>query len=97
MNTVNDLAAGGITEVTPDLGETPGLSKAATLVLGRVVDGGFVVDDVRTGVTTVAAAHGRPAGLLGAGDGGQWLTDTLHTGDTVGIATRCHPMPMSRS
>ncbi|MDX3235631.1 phosphodiester glycosidase family protein [Streptomyces sp. ME03-5709C] len=91
VNTVNDLTAGGITEVTPDLGETPGLSKAATLVLGRVVDGGFVVDDVRTGVTTVPRLADGRLGLLGAGDGGQWLTDALHTGDTVGIATRLSP------
>ncbi|MEU1620688.1 phosphodiester glycosidase family protein [Streptomyces sp. NPDC005722] len=91
VNTVNDLTAGGITEVTPDLGETPGLSKPSTLVLGHVTDGGFVVDEVRTGVTTVPRLSTDQLGLLGAGDGGQWLTDTLHGGDTVGIATALSP------
>ncbi|WP_329186422.1 phosphodiester glycosidase family protein [Actinacidiphila glaucinigra] len=91
VNTVNDLTAGGITEVTPDLGDTPGLPKAATLVLGHVTDGGFVVEEVRTGVTTVPRLSTGRLGLLGAGDGGQWLTDTLHGGDRVGIATRLSP------
>lgn len=91
VNTVNDVTSGGITEVTPALGETPGLPKASTLVLGHVTDGGLVVDDVRTGVTTVPRLADGRLGLLGAGDGGQWLTDTLHAGDTVGIATRLSP------
>ncbi|MFJ7948999.1 phosphodiester glycosidase family protein [Streptomyces sp. NPDC096354] len=91
VNTVNDLASGGITEVTPDLGETPGLSKPSTLVLGHVTDGGFVVDNVQTGVTAVPRLTADQLGLLGAGDGGQWLTDNLHGGDTVGIATRLSP------
>ncbi|MFD9003255.1 phosphodiester glycosidase family protein [Streptomyces sp. NPDC059582] len=91
VNTVNDVASGGITEVTPDLGETPGLSKPSTLVLGHVADGGFVVDSVQTGVTTVPRLSDDQRGLLGAGDGGQWLSDNLHTGDTVGIATHLAP------
>ncbi|KUN27815.1 hypothetical protein AQJ11_14475 [Streptomyces corchorusii] len=32
VNTVNDVSTGGITEVTPDLGETPDLAKPSTLV-----------------------------------------------------------------
>lgn len=91
VNTVNDVSAGGITEVTPDLGETPGLAQPSTLVLGRATDGGFVVESVRTGVTTVPRLTAGLLGLLGAGDGGQWLTDSLHTGDEVGIATRLSP------
>ncbi|WP_405767813.1 phosphodiester glycosidase family protein [Actinacidiphila glaucinigra] len=91
VNTVNDVTSGGITEVTPDLGETPGLSKASVLVVGQVTDGGFVVDTVQTGVTAVPRLADGRLGLLGAGDGGQWLTDTLHGGDTVGIATRLSP------
>ncbi|MFF8908656.1 phosphodiester glycosidase family protein [Streptomyces olivaceoviridis] len=91
VNTVNDVSAGGITEVTPDLGETPDLAKPSTLVLGRATDGGFVVDGVRTGVTTVPRLTEGRLGLLGAGDGGQWLADSLHTGDPVGIATHLSP------
>jgi exopolysaccharide biosynthesis protein len=91
VNTVNDVASGGITEVTPELGDTPGLSKPSTLVLGHVTDGGFVVDSVQTGVTTVPRLSADRLGLLGAGDGGQWLTDNLHGGDTVGITTRLSP------
>ncbi|MEV6293880.1 phosphodiester glycosidase family protein [Streptomyces sp. NPDC051896] len=91
VNTVNDVASGGITEVTPDLGETPGLTKPSTLVIGHSADGGFVVDDVRADVTTVPRLSTGQLGLLGAGDGGQWLGDTLHTGDTVGITTKLSP------
>ncbi|MFF5547664.1 hypothetical protein [Streptomyces olivaceoviridis] len=32
VNTVNDVSTGGITEITPDLGETPDLAKPSTLV-----------------------------------------------------------------
>ncbi|MFB7494532.1 phosphodiester glycosidase family protein [Streptomyces sp. NPDC056161] len=91
VNTVNDMATGGITEVTPDLGETPDLAKASTLVLGHATDGGFVVDGVQTGVTTVPRLTTGQLGLLGAGDGGQWLGDSLHSGDKVGITTRLSP------
>ncbi|MEU3986166.1 phosphodiester glycosidase family protein [Streptomyces sp. NPDC026672] len=91
LNTVDDVASGGITEVTPDLGETPGLSTPATLVLGHVAGTGFVVDDIRTGVTTVPRLTAGRLGLLGAGAGGQWLSDTLHTGDQVGVASRLSP------
>ncbi|MFJ7078978.1 phosphodiester glycosidase family protein [Streptomyces sp. NPDC098781] len=91
VNTVNDVASGGITEVTPSLGETPGLSKPSTVVLGHTTDGGFVVDSVQGGVTTVPQLSADQLGLLGAGDGGQWLADNLHTGDTVGITTQLSP------
>lgn len=91
VNTVNDVASGGITEVTPDLGETPGLTKPSTLVLGHTADGGFVVDSVQNGVTTVPRLPAGRLGLLGAGDGGQWLVDNLHTGDAVGVTTRLAP------
>lgn len=60
-------------------------------MVGQVTDGGFVVDTVQTGVTAVPRLADGRLGLLGAGDGGQWLTDTLHGGDTVGIATRLSP------
>ncbi|MFF0288150.1 phosphodiester glycosidase family protein [Streptomyces sp. NPDC005262] len=91
VNTVNDLASGGITEVTPYLGETPDLSKPSTLVLGHTADGGFVVDSTQSGITTVPRLLADQLGLLGAGSGGQWLADNLHTGDTVGITTRLAP------
>ncbi|MGI5142535.1 phosphodiester glycosidase family protein [Streptomyces sp. CA-106110] len=91
VNTVNDVATGGITEVTPDLGETPGPSKSSTLVLGHATDGGFVVDSVRTGVTTVPRLSADQLGLLGAGAGGQWLSDNQHAGDKVAIATQLSP------
>ncbi|MER6165519.1 phosphodiester glycosidase family protein [Streptomyces violaceorubidus] len=91
VNTVDDSAAGGITEVTSGLGETPGLAKAATLVTGHTTAEGFVVDRVRTGLTTVPRLDADRTGLLGAGAGGQWLTDTLHPGDTVGITAHLSP------
>ncbi|MFJ4467085.1 phosphodiester glycosidase family protein [Streptomyces sp. NPDC089424] len=91
VNTVNDVASGGITEITPALGETPGLAEPATLALGHVTDDGFVVDDITTGLTTVPRLTAGQLGLLGAGDGGQWLSDTLRGGDRVGLATRLSP------
>ncbi|MGW5568530.1 phosphodiester glycosidase family protein [Streptomyces tendae] len=91
VNTVNDVASGGITEVTPDLGETPGLAKASTLVTGHRTGGGFVVDEVRTGLTTVPRLPAGQDGLLGASEGGQWLVDTLHPGDSVGIGRKLSP------
>ncbi|MFE7747484.1 phosphodiester glycosidase family protein [Streptomyces sp. NPDC057428] len=91
VNTVDDAVAGGITEVTSDLGETPGLAKASTLVVGHSTDDGFVVDQVSGGVTTVPRLAADQTGLLGAGAGGQWLTDTLRPGDTVGIGTHLTP------
>jgi exopolysaccharide biosynthesis protein len=90
VNTVDDVAAGGITEVTPDLGTTPGLT-GGTLVLGHTGQGGFTVDSVQTGVTSVPQLAAGQSGLLGGGAGGQWLSVTLHTGDTVGISTGLSP------
>lgn len=91
VNTVNDVAAGGITEVTSDLGVTPGLT-AGTLVLGhKTSDGAFVVDSVQTGATSVGQLSTDQVGLLGGGAGGQWLSATLHTGDTVSLAGRLSP------
>lgn len=90
VNTVDDLAGGGITEVTPDLGETPGTT-ASTLVVGHTADGGFVVDTVTNGVTTVPRLNTGQLGLLGAGAGGQWLSDNAHAGATVAVATRLSP------
>jgi exopolysaccharide biosynthesis protein len=91
VNTVDDMATGGITEVTPDLGDTPGVSKPSTLVLGHSTDGGFVVDSVQTGVTEVPKLTSGQLGLLGAGDGGQWLGDNLKNGDKVGITAHLSP------
>jgi exopolysaccharide biosynthesis protein len=91
VNTVNDVAAGGITEVTSDLGDTPGLT-AGTLVLGHKTSGGaFVVDSVQTGVTSVARLSTDQEGLLGGGAGGQWLSATLHAGDTVSLTGQLSP------
>jgi exopolysaccharide biosynthesis protein len=90
VNTVDDVAAGGVTEVTPDLGDTPGLT-GGTLVLGRQSAGGFTVESVRTGVTSVDRLAAGRSGLLGGGAGGQWLAANLHVGDTVGVAGRLSP------
>jgi exopolysaccharide biosynthesis protein len=90
VNTVNDVATGGITEVTPDLGDTPGIG-ASTLVVGHTAAGGFVVDSVTTGVTSVPRLNAGQLGLLGAGAGGQWLSDNAPVGATVAVATRLSP------
>ncbi len=91
VNTVADLAAGGITEVTPSLGACSGLT-AGTLVLGhRSGSGAFTVDSVSRGATSVDRLAGGRVGLLGAGAGGSWLAAHLRTGDTVSLATSLSP------
>ncbi|MFJ4850883.1 MULTISPECIES: phosphodiester glycosidase family protein [unclassified Streptomyces] len=90
VNTVGDLTSGGITEVTSDLGAATGLANG-TLVLGHTADGGFTVDSVQTGVTSLPQLGKDQLGLLGGGAGGTWLSANLHTGDTVGITTRLSP------
>ncbi|QWF83264.1 phosphodiester glycosidase family protein [Amycolatopsis sp. CA-230715] len=90
VNVVNDVAAGGITEVTPALGGATGLP-AGTLAVGHERPGGFVVDSVRTGVTEAPALTAGQLGLLGGGDGGKWLADTVHSGDTVSVGTAIAP------
>jgi exopolysaccharide biosynthesis protein len=91
VNTVNDLATGGITEVTSYLGASSGLTPS-TLVLGRTApDGSLTVDSVRTGVTSVDRLAKDQVGLLGAGAGGQWLSGTVHTGDSVRLDSGLSP------
>ncbi len=91
VNTVNDLATGGITEITPYFGAASGLTKG-TLVLGHAATAGaFTVDSVRTGVTSVDRLAADQTGLLGAGAGGAWLADTVHPGDTVALRTALSP------
>ena len=59
VNTVNDVAAGGITEVTSDLGARPGLTGRHPGARPHHATGAFTVDSVQTGVTSRAAAdHG---------------------------------------
>lgn len=60
-------------------------------MLGHTTDGGFVADSMQTGISTVPRLSDDQLGLLGAGAGGQWLADNLHTGDTVGITTQLAP------
>lgn len=91
VNTVDDVTTGGITEVTPDLGATPGLT-AGTLVVGHSDSGkSFTVDSVQTGVTSVNKLAKGQLGLLGGGDGGTWLAGTLHQGDTVKLTSAIAP------
>ncbi len=91
VNTVNDLAAGGITEVTPYLGDSTGLT-SGTLVLGhRSAAGVFTVDSVTGSTTSVGRLAKDQLGLLGAGAGGRWLAADVHPGDTVRLATALSP------
>jgi exopolysaccharide biosynthesis protein len=91
VNVVNDLATGGITQVTPYLGASSGLP-AATLVLGHAGAGdSFVVDSVKTDVTSVGVLPKDQVGLLGAGAGGTWLAGAVHTGDSVTLTKKIAP------
>ncbi|QYN24568.1 phosphodiester glycosidase family protein [Amycolatopsis sp. DSM 110486] len=85
VNVVNDVASGGITEITPDLGGATALP-ASTLALGHETKTGtFVVDSVQTGVTAAPALAKGQLGLLGGGAGGTWLSTTVHSGDSVSV------------
>ncbi|QRP45654.1 phosphodiester glycosidase family protein [Amycolatopsis sp. FDAARGOS 1241] len=87
VNVLNDVATGGITELTPDLGGATSLP-AGTLVLGHETKPGtLVVDSVQTGVTAAPALPTGRLGLLGGGAGAAWLSGTVHVGDSVTVAT----------
>ena len=60
-------------------------------MVGHTAAGGFVVDSVTTGVTSVPRLNAGQLGLLGAGAGGQWLSDNAPVGATVAVATRLSP------
>lgn len=97
LNVVGDLAGGGITRVTPDLGETnraPGSTTLppSTLVVGHDSgDNTFVVDSVKTNVTVFPALPAGQQGLAGAGEGGQWLASNVTAGEKLTVAQKISP------
>jgi exopolysaccharide biosynthesis protein len=82
VNTVTDVAAGGISHLTPDLGG-PTAVASSTLVVGHGDGGTLTVDTVSIGVTSVPKLAAGAQALAGAGAGGQWLSANVHPGDTV--------------
>lgn len=88
VDVVNDVAANGITRVTPALGATGALPAASVLVTGQGSGTDFTVTSVLTGVKSVPAGI---TGLLGGGTGGQWLATNVHVGDTIGVTERISP------
>ncbi|MCU1679593.1 MAG: Ig domain protein group 2 domain protein [Amycolatopsis sp.] len=91
VNVVNDIVAGGITEVTPDLGGATGLA-ASTLVSGHRGSGStLLVDAVQPGVTSVPTLDADGLALLGGGEGGQWLASSVHVGDTLSVSGKVGP------
>ena len=87
VNTVTDVGAGGVSRLTPDLGG-PTAVPAATLVQGHATGGTLTVDTVTTGVTSIPRLAAGTEGLAGAGAGGQWLSATVHPGDTLKVSER---------
>ncbi|WP_433181439.1 phosphodiester glycosidase family protein [Actinoallomurus sp. CA-150999] len=84
VNTVTDVAAGGISRLTPDLGGPTAVS-AATVVTGHAAGGRLTVDGVTPGVTSIPRLTGGQEALAGSGTGGQWLAANVHAGDTLTI------------
>ena len=82
-NTVTDAAAGGISQLTPDLGATT--VTAGTLVIGRRSAGRLVVQEVRTSVTSVPALGPGQQALLGSGRGGTWLQQHVQRGEKLAV------------
>lgn len=90
VNTVADANSGGITEITSRVGTAT--SSPATYVSGTLHDGVLTVGSVQSGVTSVPQPARGSAGLLGTGDGGQWLTSSVHVGDKVLVKQRLAPL-----
>ncbi|MCW2858397.1 MAG: Ig domain protein group 2 domain protein [Actinoallomurus sp.] len=87
VNTVTDVGAGGVSKLTPDLGG-PTAVPAATLVTGHAAGDTLTVDSVTTGVTSIPRLAAGQEGLAGAGAGGQWLSSTVHSGDTLKVSEK---------
>lgn len=90
VNTTSSLAAGGITEITPDLGDATGLT-ASTEVLGTVASGTLTVSAVTTGVTALSTLPAGDEALLGGKAGGSWLAANVRVGDTLRITQSISP------
>ncbi|MBO0828822.1 MAG: phosphodiester glycosidase family protein, partial [Streptosporangiales bacterium] len=89
VNTVDDVASGGITRATSDLGPTPIAS--ATVVSGHADGSSLVVDSVNTGVTSLPALPSGVEDLVGGGASAQWLAQNVHPGDTVNVSEKISP------
>lgn len=89
VNTVDDVASGGITRATSDLGPTPIAS--ATVVSGHANGSSLVVDSVTTGVTSLPQLPSGVEDLVGGGASAQWLAQNVHPGDTVDISEKISP------
>ncbi|HEY1487951.1 MAG TPA: phosphodiester glycosidase family protein [Micromonosporaceae bacterium] len=90
VNTVSDLAKGGLERITPFLGDG-GTIPASTIALGTPVAGGLTVTSVQTGVTDLTALAAGTDALVGAGGAGTWLAANAHAGDTVQLAESLSP------
>ncbi|TFV32470.1 hypothetical protein E4K10_20665 [Streptomyces sp. T1317-0309] len=66
-------------------------------MLGHGTDGGFVVDEVQSGVTTVPRLSAGRLGLLGAGDGGSGCPTTCTAATRWASRPSCRPTTMSPS
>jgi Phosphodiester glycosidase/Bacterial Ig-like domain (group 2) len=96
VNIPADAASGQITEITPALASSAQpLSAAATLVTGPASSNGqtLTVTGVQTGVTSVPVPDAGTEELLGGGTGGQWLSSTVSTGDTLTLTSALSPNP----
>jgi exopolysaccharide biosynthesis protein len=92
VNTTSSLAAGQITEVTPDLGDASGLT-SSTEVLGTYSANAhtLTVTEVTTGVTALSTLPAGDEALLGGKTAGTWLADNVHVGDTLSITQSISP------
>ncbi|HEY3952193.1 MAG TPA: phosphodiester glycosidase family protein [Streptosporangiaceae bacterium] len=96
VNIPGDAASGKITEITPALASSAqSLSAPATLVTGQTSGNGqtLTVTGVQTGVTSLPVPAAGTEDLLGGGAGGQWLSSTVSTGDTLTVSSALTPNP----
>ncbi|WP_435176604.1 phosphodiester glycosidase family protein [Actinacidiphila sp. bgisy145] len=91
VNAVDDLGAGALLRVTPDLG--PASIAAATVVTGRLgADGAtLTVDTVRSGVTDLPQLADGQEDLVGSAAYGDWLAAHVHAGDEVATTDTLGP------
>lgn len=91
VNTVEDLARGGLVRVTTDLG-TPSPIASSVVVSGHRQGGALVVDSVSTGVTSLPQLPAGVEDLVGAGTSATWLSANAHAGDRLTISETLGPV-----
>jgi exopolysaccharide biosynthesis protein len=80
-------AIDGITEITSDLGAVATIPAGTLVIAHRVGKEAAVVDEVQPGATSVPAIGPDQVGLLGGGEGADWLNEHAKPGARMTVST----------